>query len=68
MKLVAEFIAIAEFLGDDMTDEQAERLMDEARADLSIADMALLLDKLPGGAFYTQLSMYSGEMGGLHWY
>lgn len=62
-----ELIAIAEFLGDDMTDEQATRLMDGAR-ELSIADRERLLNTLPGGPLYTEMSMHDGEMGGLSRY
>ena len=64
MKTVNELLAIAEFLSDEMTDEQASRLMDEARQ-LSIADRERLLNALPGGPLYTELSMHNGEMGGL---
>ena len=62
-----EMIAIAEFLGADMTDEQATRLMDEAR-ELSISDRERLLDTLPGGQLYTEMSMHDGEMCGLSRY
>ena len=55
--------AIASFLGDDMTDEQAERLMDEAR-NCSTAELEWLRDVLPGGPLYTAISMHEGEMGG----
>lgn len=54
-------LAIAEFLGDEMTDEQASRLMDEARK-LSIADRERLLNQLHGGRLYTEMSMHNGEM------
>lgn len=57
-------VAIAEFLDDEMTDEQASRLMDEARQ-LSIADRKHLLNTLPGRPLYTEMSMHDGEMGGL---
>ena len=64
MKTVNELLAIAEFLGDEINNEQASRLMDEAR-NLSISDCERLLNELPGGKFYTEISMYNGEMGGL---
>jgi hypothetical protein len=62
-----EMMAIAEFLGGDMTDEQASRLMDEAR-EMSIADRERLLNALPGGPLYTEMSMHDAEMGGLSRY
>ena len=64
MKTVNELIAIAEFIGDEMTDAQAERLMDDVR-ELSLADREILLNALHGGPFYTEMSMHNGEMGGL---
>lgn len=62
-----EMMAIVEFLGDDMTDEHATRLMDEAR-ELSIADRERLLNTFPGGPLYTEMSMHNAEMGGLSRY
>ncbi len=56
----ANLLAIAEFLGDEMTDEQASRLMDEARQ-LSVADREHLLNTLPGGPLYTEMSMHNGD-------
>lgn len=66
MKTINELLAIADFLGDDITDEQAENLMDEARQ-LSISDRERILNVV-GGKFYTQMSMHDGEMGGLSRY
>jgi hypothetical protein len=60
-------MAIAEFLGNEMTDEQATRLMDDAR-ELSIADRERLVNVLPGGPLYTEMSMHDAEMGGLSRY
>lgn len=57
-------LAIARFLGDSMTEEQAKRLMDDARATCSIADLEWIKECLPGGPLYTELSMHEGEMGG----
>ena len=62
-----EILAIADFLGDEMTDAQAERLMDECRQ-LSIADRERLLATVCGGNLYTDLSMHAHEMGGLSRY
>lgn len=56
--------AITLFLGNDMTDEQAQRLVDDARANCSIADLEWLRGVLPGGPLYTDLAMHEGEMGG----
>lgn len=41
--------------------------MDEARQ-LAIADRESLLNALPGGPFYTEMSMHNAEMGGLSRY
>ena len=57
-----EVMAIAEFLGDDMTDEQAVKLMDEVRR-LGEDDKYYLYDYLPGSKLYTLLSEHFGEMG-----
>ncbi len=62
-----EILAIADFLGDEMTDEQTARLMDECRQ-LSIADRERLLATVCGGNLYTELSMHAHEMGGLSRY
>lgn len=67
MKNINELIAIADFLGDEMTEEQSIRLMDDARS-LSIADRERLLNALPGGPLYTEMSMHNAEMGGLSRY
>jgi hypothetical protein len=60
-------LAIANFLGEAMTEEQSVQLMDEVR-ELSIADQEMLLANINGGPLYTELSMYDGEMGGLSRY
>lgn len=62
-----ELLVVAEFLGNEMTEEQAERLMDEAR-NLSIEDRERLLNTLPGGPLYTEMGMHDREMGGLSRY
>lgn len=67
MKTINELLAISEFLGDEMTEEQSKRLMDQAR-ELSIYDKERLYDALNGGSLFTEMSMYNGEMGGLHNY
>lgn len=66
MKSVGEVLAIAEFLGDEITEEQTLRLMDEIRS-LSISDREYLLKRI-NGLLYTELSMHDGEMGGLNRY
>jgi hypothetical protein len=55
-----------EFLGSDMTREQAMKLMDEAR-ELSIADREELLHACSDELFY-EMSMHDAEMGGLSRY
>jgi hypothetical protein len=67
MSNLARFIAIIEFLGDGITEEQSARLMDEARSELSIIEMQELKEHC-SGALYTDLSMYEGEMGGFDRY
>lgn len=60
-----EILAIAEFLGDGMTESQADRLMDAARQ-LSIADRERLhvnADCIGCSKFYTALSENSYELG-----
>ena len=54
---------IAEFLGDEMTEDQAVRLMDLARL-LAPADVHWLYERVPGGHLLTHLSMWLGESGG----
>ena len=62
-----EILAITDFLSDEMTDAQAERLMDECRQ-LSIAERERLLATVEGGPLYGQLSEHGREMGGLFRY
>jgi len=68
MRTVEDFLNVANFLGDEMTDDQASRLMSDAKRVLSISDIERLLAELPGTSFYTEVSMYDGEMGGLSRY
>ena len=56
-------LAIVEFLGEEMTDEQAAKLMDECRFFCSISEMEKLRDQLTG-PLYTLITMHEGEMGG----
>jgi len=65
--LLRDFINIANFLGEEMTEEQATRLMDEAKDHLSISDIEILAQNC-SGEFYTQVDMYNAEMGGLSRY
>lgn len=62
-----EILAIADFLGEEMTDAQAERLMDECRQ-LSMADRERLLATVEAGPLRGQLSAHAREMGGLSRY
>lgn len=60
-----EILAVAEFLGDGMTEAQADRLMDAARQ-LSIADrerMYSASDCIGCRKFYAALSENSYELG-----
>lgn len=66
-KSLSDYKAIIDFLGDEMTEDQAVRLMDDARSELSIADMGVLKASV-SGPMYTELSMYEGEMGGFSRY
>ena len=59
-----KYIYAASFLGDDMTEEQATKLMDDAKQELSIEEIQILMQNV-GGAFYGELSQYNAEMGGL---
>ena len=63
---VQNILAIAEFLGDEMTDDQAIRMIDEIKK-LSIADREIIYQHIEG-RLYTEMSMHNAEMGGLHNY
>lgn len=63
-----QYIAIIEFLNETMTEEQATDLMDRAKRDLAVVEIVHLLAIAPVGPFYTQLSMFNAEMGGLSRY
>lgn len=62
-----DFLAINDFLGENITEEQCKRLMDKAKRELSKDDLTFLLNNVCG-PMYTELSMYNGEMGGLNRY
>ena len=59
-----ELIAVAHFLGDEITDTQVNRLMDEVRQSVSIADREVILSCLDGNDFYTALRENERELGG----
>jgi hypothetical protein len=61
-----ELLAIADFLGDEMNNEQATSIMDRAKS-LSISDREVLLANC-SGPLYTEASMHDAEMGGLSRY
>jgi hypothetical protein len=61
-----QIIEIVEFIGDGITDDQADRLMGEAKG-LSVAEMEILKQNI-SGPVYTLISMYEGEMGGFSRY
>jgi hypothetical protein len=56
-------MAIIDFLGDNMSDDQCSELMDRIKSNLSIVDRERLLNEAVG-PIYTDLSMMAGEMGG----
>ena len=68
MKTLQDFLNLADFLGDEMTEKQAIRFMDQAKECLSLSEIEVLLEKLPGSALYTEVSIYNAEMGGLSRY
>jgi len=68
MKDLKYFLSVISFLEDEMTEEQASKLMDEAKDNLSISDIEYLCSICPSNEMYTQLDMYNAEMGGLNRY
>ena len=62
-----KFIYIDQLLGDAMSEEQATKLMDDIRNELSIEEIQILKDNV-SGPLYSHLSEYDGEMGGLSRY
>jgi hypothetical protein len=64
MENLQDFLNVIDFIGDEMTDEQAERLMGEARRKLSIADIERLSNTLMSPAMCLEISIYEAEMGG----
>jgi hypothetical protein len=64
MKTVAEYALGAEFLGDDMTEDQADRLVDGAVQDLSEAELReLSFHVLHIGHLYTKIKERLAERG-----
>lgn len=64
---VEDIILISEFLGNSITDDQVQRLL-EASRQLSIADREYLYESIDGGQIFTEISMNRAEMGGYHRY
>ena len=62
-----DILAVLRFLGDGITDEQIDQLMDMVRF-LSIADREVLLCHPDATLLHTELSMHNAEMGGLYRY
>ena len=58
-----EIVSIANFLGEDITDDQINRLMDEVRA-CSISDREEIKYLLDSISFYTALRENECELGG----
>lgn len=69
MNTLSEFIAVIEFNGDGMTEEQATKLLDDAKESLSERDMQRLSGYIdspayPGpGHLYTCMAEYQAECG-----
>ena len=55
-------LAIAKFLGDDMTPEQANSLMDEIRG-WSLDGKFYIADYINGGPLYTVIREHLAEIG-----
>lgn len=67
MKDLTYFLNLVEFLGEDMTEGQAIRILDEAKRNLGISDMARFKANATG-ELYTLLSEHEAEMGGFNRY
>jgi hypothetical protein len=64
MKTVAEYALGAEFLGNEMTEQQANRFIDEAVQDLSQAELKeLSFHVMHLGPLYTMISERLSERG-----
>jgi hypothetical protein len=55
-----EIVAVANFLGDSITDRQVDALMDEARV-LSVAEREALIELIDGLRFHVALSENRAE-------
>jgi hypothetical protein len=55
-----EIVAVANFLGDSITEAQVDALMDEARV-LSVAEREVLLANTDNATFFNLLSMNRAE-------
>ena len=60
-----DFWVVLDYMGDQITDEDASNLMDRAKQVLSISDIEKLQNHPNAGNFYTEMSQYNAEMGGL---
>lgn len=63
MKNLHYFLNLVEFLGDDMSQDQAIRIVDEAKRELSMNDMERFKANATGEIYYL-LSEFEAEMGG----
>ena len=63
-----EIIQMANSLGDNLSDEQADSLLDAARASCSLSEIERIRDALDGGLLFTAITMMEGEMGGFQRY
>lgn len=60
-----EFLAVVEFLGENMTDTQADELMDKAKEELTPGEISILGHNslFYNGKLYSAVSEYEGECG-----
>lgn len=69
IKNLQYYLNVCDYLGEDMTPEQAQKLMDQAKQNLSINDIDRLKNSVGlTGPFITEISQYNAEMGGLNRY
>ncbi|MFA5920117.1 MAG: hypothetical protein WC856_02350 [Methylococcaceae bacterium] len=65
MSHLDRILSILMFLGDEITDKQCSRLMDDARVNLYPSELGVLKNNINcPSSLYTALSEYEGEIGG----
>lgn len=74
LKTLNDFIALVEFLDEDITPSISERILSEAKSKLpkhqilALGESALTSGAAEAASLYTLISEYDGEMGGLAHY